>query len=408
MKIAFIADGRAEHARRWIRLIAARGHETILLSTFPCSSELGTTRVEILPGWFRPGSAFVKTSEGASPSRSSRTFRKLISWGADNLIRPLWVQANAVDVWQQGNAAREHLRAFRPDLVHAFRFQNEGYVAARANVHPWIVSVWGQDLAYYAARYPLHRWLVRRTLQRLDGLTSDCYRDLRIAQSWGMPEGHPQAYFPGNGGVDLEVYRMGREPEQREPIVLYPRGLAPYLRPKTLLRAIAQTTAEWRKRGWTFHCLCPPAQTAWFERAIQRYGIPGDQVAIGSFSQQVSWASRLQSMGILVSPAVCDGTPNSMLEAMACGAFPVMGNIESIREWIRHGENGLLFDPENPTELADCLIRAIDDVELRSRAQRINRAVVEERANVLEVVPRIEEFYGRLTTPRADHLGDRR
>jgi glycosyltransferase involved in cell wall biosynthesis len=29
-----------------------------------------------------------------------------------------------------------------------------------------------------------------------------------------------------------------------------------------------------------------------------------------------------------------------ILEAMACGCFPVAGDLESIREWIKHGENG--------------------------------------------------------------------
>ena len=51
--------------------------------------------------------------------------------------------------------------------------------------------------------------------------------------------------------------------------------------------------------------------------------------------------------------SIHDGTPNSLLEGMACGCFPVAGDLESIREWITHGQNGLLVDPNDPQSIAD-------------------------------------------------------
>ena len=47
---------------------------------------------------------------------------------------------------------------------------------------------------------------------------------------------------------------------------------------------------------------------------------------------------------IVASPSIHDGTPNTLLEGIACGCFPVAGDLESIREWITPNENGLLFD----------------------------------------------------------------
>ncbi len=46
------------------------------------------------------------------------------------------------------------------------------------------------------------------------------------------------------------------------------------------------------------------------------------------------------------------------------------GNIESVREWITDGKNGLLCDPANPRSLAHAILRSLDDAELRKTARQ--------------------------------------
>jgi glycosyltransferase involved in cell wall biosynthesis len=63
---------------------------------------------------------------------------------------------------------------------------------------------------------------------------------------------------------------------------------------------------------------------------------------------------------VAVSPSTHDGTPNTLLEAMACGCFPVAGDLESLREWINPDVNGLLVDPGDPHALADAILTALE------------------------------------------------
>jgi glycosyltransferase involved in cell wall biosynthesis len=81
---------------------------------------------------------------------------------------------------------------------------------------------------------------------------------------------------------------------------------------------------------------------------------------------------------------------------MACGCFPVAGDIESVREWIVGDENGLLCDPRKPDSVAKALLRGLNDHELRERAKKINRRLVTERAEYGDVMQRAEEFYHRV------------
>jgi glycosyltransferase involved in cell wall biosynthesis len=100
----------------------------------------------------------------------------------------------------------------------------------------------------------------------------------------------------------------------------------------------------------------------------------------------------------MVSPSTHDGTPNSLLEAMACGVFPICGDLESIREWIDHEENGLLIDPNDPKSLADAIVRALKDSALRNRAAKLNAQIIADRADYGKNMEKAEEFYKTVIT----------
>jgi glycosyltransferase involved in cell wall biosynthesis len=104
-------------------------------------------------------------------------------------------------------------------------------------------------------------------------------------------------------------------------------------------------------------------------------------------------AGLFRAATVAVSPALFDGTPNTLLEAMACGSFPVAGDIASVREWIDDGVNGLLFDARDPAALAAALTRALADDALRAGAAARNQALVAERAEYESSMRRAERLY---------------
>src|SRR4029077_1457783 len=92
-------------------------------------------------------------------------------------------------------------------------------------------------------------------------------------------------------------------------------------------------------------------------------------------------AAALQRAEIFLSASRSDSTSLSLLEAMACGAVPVVSDIEGNREWVRGGEGARLFPPGDAAALARALEGALDDPAWRARARAHNRAVVEARAD---------------------------
>jgi glycosyltransferase involved in cell wall biosynthesis len=125
---------------------------------------------------------------------------------------------------------------------------------------------------------------------------------------------------------------------------------------------------------------------------VDRLGI-ADSVRLLPAVTPESMATLFRGAQITVSPATHDGTPNSLLEAMACGCLPVTGDIESMREWIADGVNGLLCDPNDPASIARAILRGLDDAELRDRARTHNAGLIAERAEYSRTMHRAESFY---------------
>ena len=107
----------------------------------------------------------------------------------------------------------------------------------------------------------------------------------------------------------------------------------------------------------------------------------------------------LQSASYYLSASLSDGASSSLLEAMACGLFPIISDIPANREWITHEKNGLLFPAGDDSALSACIGRAIVGEPWMAQARISNRRLVEERANI-DVSMRA--LVGLLTSTRAD------
>lgn len=97
---------------------------------------------------------------------------------------------------------------------------------------------------------------------------------------------------------------------------------------------------------------------------------------------------------VVVSVSSTDGTPMSVLEAMACGCNIVASNIPSLQEWIKDGWNGYLVNVEDPEEISrkieKCLFIKSDE---RQKIINRNLNIIEEKADYYSNMKRMEELY---------------
>jgi glycosyltransferase involved in cell wall biosynthesis len=379
MRYLFVADGRSPIAQNWIRYFVERGDEVYLASTFACSPNFPLKGLDIIPVAF---SGFKKETQrpGTSPARTVGLRTAIRQW-----FGPLTIRRAA-------QRLREFIDRVKPDLVHAMRIPYEGMLAADAYTGtPLIVSTWGNDFTLHARSTRLMSQYTRWTMQVANALHSDCQRDVRLAQEWGFGVRNQALVAPGNGGIRSDIFYPLAQPVT-EPIIINPRGFRPYVRNEEFFQAIPRVLAKQPNARFLFALMAGSSQAIQWTRELNI----AHAVELLPPMSHSEMAEQFRRAQIVASPSIHDGTPNTLLEGIACGCFPVAGDLESIREWITPNENGLLFDPKDPHSIADALISAIENKDLRGKAAGPNQDMIAARAEYKQNMHRAEEFYQRV------------
>lgn len=379
MRLFFVADGRSPITQNWIRHFVERGDEVHLASTFACSQDFPVSGLYTVPVAF---SGMKKPSAAPAPS-SARTL------GLRTAMRQ-WL--GPLTIPRAARALRALLERVQPDLVHALRIPYEGMLAADAYMDaPLIVSVWGNDFTLHAPSTPLMRHYTQWTLKAADALHADCWRDIRLGKQMGFATDRPTLVTPGNGGIRTEIFHPPSTPAE-QPIVVNPRGFRAYVHNEAFFRAIPLVLEK--RPNARFVCSSMAGENQALQW-IQELGI-GHAVTLNPPMPHAQMAEVFRAAQVVVSPSFHDGTPNSLLEGMACGCFPVAGDLESIREWITHGRNGLLVDASSPRALAESILAALENKDLREQAAGLNAKIIATRAEYSTCMAQVEGFYNKL------------
>lgn len=377
MRILFVADGRSPIALQWIEYFT-KTHEVHLVSTFSCQPELKLASLNILPV------AFSAASSASTGER--RGLRRLLSTGVRTTLRN-W--GGPFTLPAAGSKLNALVNAIKPDLVHAMRIPYEGMLASEAALSvPLLISIWGNDFTLHGRSTPFMAAATRKTMRRANALHSDTQRDLRLAEHYSFVASKPTILLPGNGGVRSEVFYPAKQ-TPATPRLINPRGLRAYVRNDIFFRAIAVVIKELPM----LQIDCPDMQNEPEAlRLVEKFKLVNHVNLLPKLNPK-DLAERYRMAQVMVSPSTHDGTPNSLLEAMACGVFPIAGDLESIREWITPGKNGLLVDPANANALAAAILQAFSESNLRAQAAQINQAIIAERADYKMGMAKAEAFY---------------
>ena len=401
MHICYVADARSPIAKNWISWFVARDHRVTVISSYPCAAdEIPNARIIRFPIALSSLSGTVRRTNHSAPGASfqNSVLLKLRAEGFLNATQRVRNWIAPLDIVRKKAALSRLIDDLKPDIVHAMRLPFEGFIAAASVRHsPLLLSVWGNDFTLFANRNRRLATLTGAALQRSDGLHCDCNRDLALAFRYGFQPTKPTRVIPGNGGVRQFFFEA--RPDRRllheflvpdnAPLIINPRGFRTYVHNESFFRAVPLVL---RKIPEAFFLGVGMDGSPTAERWIRRLNVAGSVRLLPTVCPE-KLACLFAASQVSVSPSSHDGTPNTLLEAMAAGCFPVAGDIDSLHEWIVDGENGLLCNPSDPHALATCMVRVLKDSDLRVRATTRNRSMIEERANYQNVMEDAETFY---------------
>jgi len=111
----------------------------------------------------------------------------------------------------------------------------------------------------------------------------------------------------------------------------------------------------------------------------------------------------LNAIDIYVLPSLSEGSPLSLIEAMAAGKAIVASDIPAIREIVEDGKEALLFDPYRPEQLKEAILKLYHNPELRMELGE-NAKKKARQYDVSVVYPKIIEVYQQVLRNKARAL----
>lgn len=387
MRILFVALLGSIHTARWLRQLEDTGWDIHVVDALDSNINTQLSNVTIHAGTYKQ-------------TLPTQRLRLLYRWpfprGRYFLNRhypTLWKKIMPDAVGRLSIV----IKKLKPDIIHSMNMQHEAYFLSRVQRNlsnkretPWIVSLWGSDIYWYQ-QFPEHKACIREVLQSCDYLATDCKRDIMLARENGF-QGRLFGVFPGGGGYDIaRMIRLRQNGPVSGRRVIAVKGYQHHVgRGIEALKALEMCHDQLQDYEIVVHTAHPPTEKEAERLAFRR------NLKIAVFprtSPEKIW-ELLGRSRISIGISESDGTPNTMLEAMIMGAFPIQtdpGGATS--EWIDNGKNGFTVPHDDSCQIVEAIAKALEDDALVDSADALNQQLMLDRVEASKVKNQVLSQY---------------
>lgn len=284
---------------------------------------------------------------------------------------------------------RKVLKLLRPDLLIGYRVHSYGFAAAMTGFHPLVLAAQGQNV-FYPFNSPIAKLCAKVAIRRADLINSwekhmtDKFLEL------GCP---PEKILTIPRGVRIDVFHPHKIDRSGIINLISTRSLKEHYQLDIVIKGFKIVRDNGQKVRLTLAGDGPYRKN--LEQIAKNLGFESEIVLLGSIGNE-QLPEFLRLADIYISMVRTDGVSASLLEAMACGVFPIVTDNVANRIWIDDGINGFLVPERNERILAEKILLAISQDSLREKAAKINRSIVEQKGNWEKNMKTIERAYLKL------------
>lgn len=377
MRLCYVADARSIHTQRWLTYFVNCGHEVHLLTIYPNIPTIPGVEIHFVPPLPTPLMAKINRGQGWLSLLSS-------SW----------------QIWRL-------VRLIRPDVLHAHYAAFFGWLAALADFHPLVITLWGGDILadQGADRFPYNK-LTPFALRRADLVTGVSQRLINIAYPHLRPDVETAVIRIGadtttfNPSVDATLWRT-RLGLGVEPIVLTTRPFEPIYNLETIVGAIPYVLAEMPQVRFVLKDDTSRTKHQAYRVKIQQMIIDKQLQSAVHHVGQVPYsemAAFYKLSDLFVSMALSDGFPVSVFEAMACGVPVILSQLPHLNELIEAERNALLVPATDSKKLAQAIIRLLQNSILRQQMVATNLELIHQHGDFEVEMQKMDRLYHQLTS----------
>ena len=356
MRLCFLADARSIHTMRWVEYFAEE-HEVDLITLDYAEKK------NVIP----------EEAYKAINVKLHKVPRKLPSL----LCTPLKI--------------RSLIKRIEPDIVHAHYVTQYGFCGAFSGFHPLVVSAWGSDVLVDPGNSKVLKLMVKYALGKADAIYA-VSGDIagKIVSKFGI-SGEVVKIVPF--GVDIELFQPTIRAEKTADskiIVFSNRSFLKVYNIETLINAIPTVLEKNKNIHFVIKGSGPLEESL---KGLASDLNVNDCVTFMGWSEYHEMLKHLRDCDIYVSTALSDGTPVSVLEAMACGKACIATDVGGVHEWIKDGVNGCLIPPQQPRVLAERILELSENPAKKEMLGKEAHRVVAEKGDWQKIMKQVSEDY---------------
>jgi glycosyltransferase involved in cell wall biosynthesis len=322
-----------------------------------------------------------------APAIGPEIARQLIALGATPVEVELGrTSLNPLAGMRTVRSIRRALAQIAPDVVIAYTIKPIvlGAAAARsAGVKRFVALVTGLGYAFTGGREPKRllahvaaRLMYRRAFGNSAMAVFQNPDDRADFTAMGLLPKRLPTFLVDGSGIDVGLFTPSPVPAEPSFLMiarlLGDKGVREF---GTAARRLKQLHPEVRisLAGWI-----DPAPNALTQAELD--GLIADGIDFLGWLDDVRPAIAQHSVYVL--PSYREGTPRSVLEAMACGRAIITTDAPGCRETVVPGENGLLVPPRDADALLRAMLHFIEEPAAAARMGAASRALAERKYDV--------------------------
>lgn len=294
------------------------------------------------------------------------------------------------------------LTRFKPDLIHVHWGLQRLLNPLLIRFHPLVVTVMGGEILPDQVYRGINRFFVNQLLNAADVITSkSAFMDEALNKigpyvtkirriTWGVDV---ERFRPG-----LDVHHLRQQWNLRpEDFVFFcARNLQPLYNKHLVIQAFADCLARTERRIKLLisELQAEPAYHRQLQQLVHQLGLEEHIRFVGAIPHQ-EMPSYYNLANAVVSVPYSDGMPQSLYEAMACGAYHILGDLPQYYELIEHKQMGYLA-LHNREALAAAMLWSLSHPEQLAAAVLLGRAKIMEVANKTEQAKCMNNIYAEL------------
>lgn len=294
-----------------------------------------------------------------------------------------------IQIFLKVKKIRNFFRAIEPDIVHAHYATNNGFLTALTGFYPFILTCHGSDILVDLKKSISESMFVKYAIKHADMITLPSEPMAEIVKSYGISDSK------------IKIIQYGIDTDRFKPItkndypvrIISSRLLLPKYRIDVLIDAAISFLPN---HNWVIlDILGNGSERSKLERKTADLKITKQVIFHGNIKHD-QIHQYYQNSHIYVTTSPSDGVSISLLEAMACGCYPVLPDNSSNRYMEKLGFKITFYETNKSEDLADKMSQVLKQLPNLKSDIESNRTFTENHFSKKTTFKKIEELYSEI------------